>query len=294
MSSAPSWSQLVPWTARLAWVAVAVTGTPALESALQERSASVRLTTLVLAAALWLAGVAAVAVASTPTLTLARVIIPTVIPAAILGLIFGAEPIAAIGTLIFALIATTVVGSPEYGQIAVQSSAYGNEIRFLLRPPIGFLIAAAITWVISVVATFSGALLLGSRVWIPGMILAVVALIVIVLATPRWHRLSRRWLVMVPAGIVIHDPVTLSDTVMLKRSQIRHLALAPADTEAYDITGPCAGHALEIEINETITVVCAPIGRAAPKAIHLTALLVAPSRPGRALQAAADRALLSR
>jgi hypothetical protein len=294
MFSAPSWSRLVPWVARLAWVAVAVSGTPALESALQERSPSLRVTSLILAAAFWLAGVAAVAVTSTSTLTLARVVIPTVIPAGLLGIFLGAEPVASIGTLIFALIATAVVATPEYGQIAVQSSAYGNEVRFPLRPPLGFLIAAVITWTLWVAATLSGALLLGSGTWVPGIILSALAITVLALATPRWHRLSQRWLVLVPAGVVIHDPVTLSDTIMLKRSQIRHLTLAPADTEAYDITGPAAGHALEIAINETITVVCAPIGKEAPKAIHLTALLVAPSRPGRALQAAADRALLSR
>jgi hypothetical protein len=294
MFSAPSWSRLVPWAARLAWVAVAVSGTPALESVVQDRSFSVRITALILAAVFWLAGVAAVAIASTPTLTLARVIIPTVIPAGLLGILFGAEPVASIGTVIFALIATAVVATPEYGQIAVQSSAYGNEIRFPLRPPLGFLIAAVITWAVWVAATLSGALLLGSRTWVAGLILAAIALAVLILATPRWHRLSQRWLVLVPAGVVIHDPVTLSDTVMLKRSQIRHLTLAPADTEAYDLTGPAPGHAVEIAINETITVVCAPVGKAPPKAIHLTALLVAPSRPGRALQAAADRALLSR
>ena len=36
----------------------------------------------------------------------------------------------------------------------------------------------------------------------------------------RWHQLSRRWLVFVPAGLVVHDPVVLAETLMVPRRQI--------------------------------------------------------------------------
>lgn len=294
MSFTPSWPPLVPWVARLGWIAVAAAGTPALASVLETRSDAVRIGITALSAVFWLVGVVAVAFAATATLTLARVAIPLIIPAVVLVLLFGADLPASIGTLIFALISVSVVLSPEYGQIAVQSSAYGNEVRFLLRPPLGFLVAAILAWVLSAAAILGSTLLLSAGLVIHGLLAFVAALALIVLATPRWHRLSRRWLVLVPAGVVIHDPVALTDTLMLKRSQIRHITLAPADTEACDLTGPSSGHALEIATTETVTVVCAGVGRAAPRAIHLTAMLVAPTRPGRALRAAADRALLSR
>jgi hypothetical protein len=219
---------------------------------------------------------------------------PTIIPATLLAVVIGADLPSTVGALIFALITVAAVNSAEFGQIAVQSSAYGNEVRFPLRPPLGYVIAAVLTWVLWVAAVIGGALLSASGVLLAGVPLILIAGALTVLAVPRWHRLSRRWLVVVPAGIVIHDPVNLSDTVMLKRSQVRHITLASAETEAFDLTGPSSGHALEIATTETITVVCAPVGRATPKAIHLTAMLVAPSRPGRALQAAADRALLAR
>jgi len=289
-----TWSRLVPWVARFGWIAVAVSGAPALDSALQGRSDTVRWVATGLSAAIWLAGVAAVAITATSTLTLARVVIPMVIPATILAMIYEADFPASLGTLIFGLITVTVVYSPEYGQLAVQSSAYGNEVRFPLRPPLGYAIASVLAWLVFVAALISGALLSAAQMFLIGMFFVVLAVALCVLAVPRWHRLSQRWLVLVPAGVVIHDPVNLSDTVMLKRSQVRHITLAPADTEAFDLTGPTSGHALEIATNESITVVCAPVGRAAPRAIHLTAMLIAPSRPGRALRAAADRALLTR
>ena len=289
-----SWLHLVPWAARLGWIAVAVAGTPALQSALEGRSDTVRWVATGLSGVIWLVGVAAVAIGATATLTLARVTIPTVIPATVLGLVAGADLRATLGTVSCALSTVAVVNSPEYGQIAVQSSAYGNEVRFLLRPPVGYLIAAIATWVLWVAALFGGAALAATGREILGVGLILLAGVLTVLAVPRWHRLSTRWLVFVPAGIVIHDPVTLSDTVMLKRSEIRHITLAASDTEAFDLSGPASGHALEIATTDTITVVCAAVGRAAPRAIHLTAMLVAPSRPGRALRAAADRALLQR
>jgi hypothetical protein len=294
MASVQIWSRALPWAARLAWIALAVVGAPALQSVTDERSDAVRVTALGLAIALWLLGVGAVAFASTLTLTLARVVIPTVTPVALLGILAGADLALGLGTLGIAAIAAVVIGSAEYGQIAVQSSAYGNEVRFLLRPPIGFVVAAVITWGLWVAAAISGPLLTASGLWIPGVALVLIAIGVTVLAAPRWHRLSQRWFVLVPAGVVVHDPVTLSDTLMLKRSQIRQITLAPADTEAFDLTGPTSGHALEISTTESVSVVCAPVGRAAPRAVHATAILIAPSRPGKALRAAADRALLTR
>ena len=103
---------------------------------------------------------------------------------------------------------------------------------------------------------------------------------------PRWHRLSRRWLVVVPVGLVVHDPLVLGETLMLRRNEIGSVALARASTEAADLTGPAGGHAVEISTTQPVTAIFAstpsePGGRA----IHLTACLVAPTRPGRAIAA---------
>ena len=59
------------------------------------------------------------------------------------------------------------------------------------------------------------------------------------------------------------------------------MRLAPDATEAADLTGPASGYAVEIETIGTVTALFAftpkePNGRA----IHLTAFLVSPSRPG--------------
>ncbi len=97
---------------------------------------------------------------------------------------------------------------------------------------------------------------------------------------------------LVPAGVVLHDPVVLADTVSLRSAQIARIRLAPEDTDAADLTGPASGYAVEVQTTESITAVFAftpsePNGRA----IHLTGFLVCPSRPGSALAAAARRGL---
>ena len=95
---------------------------------------------------------------------------------------------------------------------------------------------------------------------------------------------------LVPAGVVIHDPLVLAETVMLRRHDVAGVALATVDTAAADLSGPAGGHLLEIRMRAMVTAVLnagprTPGGRA----IHLAAALVAPSRPGAALAAARRR-----
>ncbi|MDO8363753.1 MAG: hypothetical protein Q7V88_12710, partial [Actinomycetota bacterium] len=106
------------------------------------------------------------------------------------------------------------------------------------------------------------------------------------------HRLSRRWLVLVPAGVVLHDHLVLSETLMVQRVNLSLARLALDDTEAADLTGPAAGHALEVSVHEMVLAVLASTASEPKgKALHMQSFLVAPSRPGRALAAAAHRKL---
>ena len=135
-------------------------------------------------------------------------------------------------------------------------------------------------------------MLLAARGWVAGAVLTAVAIGGGVWLGPRWHRLSMRWLVLVPAGVVVHDPVVLAETVTMRTAQVASMRLAPADTQAADLTGPASGYAVEIGLTESITAVFAftpsePNGRA----IHLRSMLVSPSRPGEALGIAAGRGL---
>ena len=106
----------------------------------------------------------------------------------------------------------------------------------------------------------------------------------------RWHQLSRRWFVVVPAGVVVHDPVVLNDTLMMPSRTVASVSLdeqGAASQTAADLTGPTPGLGVEIVLVEPTTAVFAatpanPTGRA----IHLTALVISPTRPGSVIRAA--------
>jgi hypothetical protein len=108
----------------------------------------------------------------------------------------------------------------------------------------------------------------------------------------RWHTLSRRWFVLVPTGVVVHDQLVLGETLMVRRTDVAALRLAPAGTEALDLTGPAAGHAVEVVTRGPATAILAatpksPRGRV----MHFSACLVSPTRPGQLLAAARERHL---
>lgn len=283
---------MVLWVARIAWLGVAVSGGIAIEGAIDDRSAAVRWVATIGGWSLWAVVALALAIASVRSLTIARVLVPMAIVATVGAIIGGAGALAAAALGLPALIATFAVYTAEFGRGFVQASAYGDEERFPLRAPAAGGAAAGLVWLVWAPTAVAGPLLLAAESWIAGAILSVVAAAGAMYFGPRWHRLAQRWLVLVPAGVVVHDPVVLADTVSLRTAQIARMQLAPADTGAADLTGPASGYALEIGLTESITAVYA-YTPSAPNgtAIHLTAMLVAPSRPGEALTAADRRGL---
>lgn len=294
MASRPSadLSRALPWLARVGWVLVAVVGGTAIESAVDDRSDQVRYVAAIGGWALWAVVALALAIASVRSLTATRVGTPLALVATGAAALGGA-PAVDLALLGFpAFVTCAAVFSAEFGRQFVQASAYGDEERFPLRAPAAVGAAAIVAWILWAVCLVSGPLLLAAESWILGALLTLVAGAGVILLGPRWNRLSQRWFVLVPAGIVLHDPVVLADTLALRKAQVASMHLAPADTEAADFTGPASGYAIEITTTESIKAVFAftpkdPDGRA----IHLAAFLISPSRPGQVLRASAARGI---
>lgn len=282
----------MPWIARLGWIVVAVVGGSAVQSAVDERSGAVAWTTAIGGWTLWAVVAAALAIPSVRSLTIVRVGVPLALVATVGAGVGGATAMELIALGVPTVLTLGAVSAAEFGRQFVQASAYGDEERFPLRFPAAAGTAALVAWALWAPALVIGPLLMASRQWAIGAVLSVLALVGVAFLGSRWHRLSQRWFVLVPAGVVVHDPVVMADTLALRTGQVAHLTLAPADTQAADLTGPASGYAIEVSLTESVTAVFAftpaePNGRA----IHLTAFLVAPSRPGAVLQAAARRGL---
>jgi hypothetical protein len=290
--TAASFDRLLPWILRLAWVGVLVTGSNAIDGATATRSEAIGTAATWGAGAFWVVGVAAMALPAVVSLTATRALVPLSVPVAVIAWTAGADAVDGGLLLGVAALATIVAGSGELGRVFVQASAYGEEDRHPLRPPAGYLLAVLVSWAIWSGATIGGLLLLGARFWVLGAAVSVAAGGLTVWMWPRWHRLSRRWFVVVPIGLVVHDHLVLAETLMLRRQEIAAVRLAPTGTDAADLTGPAAGHAVEIATLEPVTAIFAPTpNEPGGKAVHLTACLVAPTRPGRALSAVGRRGL---
>lgn len=285
-------ARVTAWIARGAWLLVALIGGETIEAAVDGRSTNISWIAAIGGWAVWAVVAVALTIPSVPALTAARVGTPLALVATLVAGIAGTPSADLVFLSIPAFVALVAVFTADFGRQFVQASAYGDEERFPLHAPAAAGTAAVLAWLVWVTLLFSGPLLLGSRSWVIGAIASLLALAGTIFFAPRWNQLSRRWFVLVPAGIVLHDPVVMADTVALRTADVAGLRLAPADTEAADLTGPASGYAIEITTTKSVTAVFAftpsePDGRA----IHLTAMLVAPSRPGQVLAAAGARGL---
>ncbi|MGI9052922.1 MAG: hypothetical protein ACR2HQ_09780 [Ilumatobacteraceae bacterium] len=287
---------LMIWGTRLAWLAVAVIGGRAVGDALASRSEAVQLVGTVGAWIGWAAGALALAVPAVATLTAVRALVPGAMAVTVASLAGGADADDGLALGLPAAVAALLVMSAETGRPYLQASAYGDELRFGLRPPIGYLAACVMTWAAWTASIIAAPLAWAARSW---LLAAATSLVVVAggLTLPRrWHQLSRRWLVSVPAGVVLHDPVVLADTLMLPR---RHITAVVANelghgtaAGAVDLTGPTPGLAVEIHLSGPTTAVLAPRpSEPRGRPVSLAALLVSPTRPGAVLREATRRGL---
>ncbi|MGI9030703.1 MAG: hypothetical protein ACR2HP_12075 [Ilumatobacteraceae bacterium] len=293
---AASVAGLMRWGARAAWLAVAVIGGRAVGAAVADRSAPVQLVASVGAWTGWAAGAVALIVPSVATLTLLRAVVPGALAVAVVAACFGAgaDDVLALG--VPALVAALLVTSAETGREYLQASAYGDERRFGLRPPLGYLAACVVTWVIWVAAVIAGPLALAAKAWALAAVAVIMSIAGVLTLPRRWHQLSRRWLVLVPAGVVVHDPVVLDETLMVPRRRVVAMAVAELGRAtaagAADLTGPTPGLAVEIVVDRPTDVALARRPRERRgRQVSFEALLVSPTRPGAVLAEASRRRL---
>jgi hypothetical protein len=274
------------WWPRALWVAVAASGIWSINDALHDRSTLLRQTVIATWWLVWGIGVVALVVPSTLGLTVMRMSSALACGAALVSWIGGARPVVGAVFLVCAVLCMLFVGGADFGERCVQASAYGDERRFLLRLPAAFWLPVSIAGLVWMAAVLATPLLLGSRRWVVGGVAAIATVALTWLVVPRFQLLALRWLVIVPAGLVVRDQVVLAETLMVPRRDVERIDLALTNTEAADLTGPAGGHAVEIGLTSMVTATLAPT-KAAPRgtALHVRSFMVAPTRPGAVLRA---------
>lgn len=239
----------LPWALIAVWLGVGVSGWASIHGALASHSTGLAWTVGFEAGIAWAATWVAILVPRITTLTAARIGVPVSVVAAAVA--FAASgPIA--WTSIFALTSIAAIAAlalPTTIDAFVDGSSYGPERRFALRTPaLTALVAVPPTWI---AATMIAAV---PPLAVVGNLPAALAVGVCWVLVVRWavrslHLPARRWTVFVPAGVVLSDPLVLTDRVLFPRQNVEALGPALAETDATDLSRGTLGLALQMDLS---------------------------------------------
>jgi len=286
-------SRFVPWLLRGSWVLLVPLSGPAFAAALSPASIPVRTTASSALWAVWAATLLTTLVLGPWTLTAVRIVAPAAPVVAVWAAATGRpSPLAATVAIVGATAAAALALAPSVGNAFVNAPAYPNERRHLLRAPGALLLGPVlVAWAVAVAGPTAVVLLAAAGVWVGAGAALLVGLPGAVVAARSLHGLAQRWLVLVPAGVVVKDAMTLADPVLFRRQVVLALHPAPAGTDSLDLTMGAPGLALELLLTEKVPMTLVKPRERRGEAGASARLLITPTRPGAVLADAAARSL---
>jgi hypothetical protein len=241
------------WLARLTWVLLPLSAGGALGDSLGGWSTAPARLAAVLSWTAWAIGLIALLAPRPWGLTALRVIAPAATAVAIIT-ISGTSAGAAVLAVSSSLVACGFALSAPVARAAASSGAYGDELRFPLRVPTSLLFGPVPLSVGLVgFGVSTGPLLIADGRFVVGGVATVLGLAVALAMLRALHGLACRWLVLVPAGVVIVDPLTLADPALMRREHITTFARAPigrAGPDVIDLRLGTRGGTIEVALRE--------------------------------------------
>lgn len=237
----------------------------------------------------WAVGLGATVVPHPVSLTALRVLAPAATVAAVAASIGDRASVLAVA---WSAVATALAFAPDTGLLCVNGPAYPNERRLPLRAPAPLLVGpVVVAWAVAVAGAAAGPLLLAARQWVWGGVACAVGLPLSWLLLRSLHQLSKRWVVFVPAGFVLVDPLGLTDSVLVRRQHIRSLGPAPAESPGLDLTQRAPGLVVEVTLSQPVDVGLVRPGHRSGETRSADRLLFTPTLPGAVLDEAKARHL---
>lgn len=277
-----------PLVLRVLWGATGVLLLAGLAQATDGRSGPVRAVLLVLTAVVWGLGLVAVLVPHPIGLTTLRLGAPALAVLAAVGLADGG-PVPVAAAAVTALTLMVAAAAPT-GEWCIDGPAYPNETRFPLRPPAVHQLLTVPVLGAAVVATgLGGPLLLAARQWVPGAIVSALSIAAVVVGARSLHQLSRRFVVFVPAGFVVHDHLVLREPVLFRRALVERIELTPEGSDTLDLTAGAPGLSVDVMLEEKVEITRLSSDRRSADIGSTARFRVAPTRPGRVLAEARAR-----
>lgn len=283
--------RLYPWLIRAGWLALPFGAGPAYGAAVHLHSEPVRLAATVVLWAGWAVVLLGTLVPHPLGLTALRLCAPAALVAAAAAAAGGSPSGLAMAAAVGLTGADVVLAyAPPTGALYVNGPAYPNERRYPLRPPGPLLLGPLeLAWVVVVGAPVAAILLLAAKAWVAGAAVVVLGLPAALVLARSLHGLARRWVVFVPAGMVLHDPLALLDPVLFPRATIEALRPAPAGSDSLDLTMGALGLAIELVLREKVPMTRTRPGRRGGEEGASARLLFTPTRPGQVLAEASQR-----
>ena len=284
------------WLVRVAWATLPITAGPAAGDALADWSTPPRTLAEVLLWGTWAASLVALLAPHPISLTTVRVVGSTFVALALVVVVTGSadgarSTVALVATLVAGVLA---VALPAVSFACANGIAYGDERRYPLRtPPALWLGPLPVAPLLVTAGVAAGPLLLADgRVGV-GLGALVVGLPVAALAARSLHSLSGRWAVLVPAGLVVVDAMTLADPVLFLRERIASLRAiprrAPVPQAALDLRLAARGGSVAMTLDRPTELLRARRGRERAGVEHVTALCFATVYTSELLATAAAR-----
>lgn len=282
-------TKVTVWAVRVGWLGLAFSCGPALGAALEGSEALIPAVGSVVLWSAWAVGLVATLLPSPLALTFLRAGAPAAV-LAVAAASAGAGVDAPVG-LAWAAALSALVMAPGVARYHVNGPAYPNERRHPLRPPGAVLLGPLyLAWLVAVPLPALGLLLVagGDMAGAPVLAMGVAGVIV---GGRALLRLAKRWLVFVPAGIVLHDHLALADPVLFPKKQIRAVVPETDLAAGWDLTLGAVGMSLQIVLKEEADLGKSRQGRGLGEAVRADSILVSPTRPGAVVKEAEARGI---
>lgn len=277
------------WAARVGWAGLAFACGPAFGAALDGEPGLVTEVGSVLLWSAWLVGLVATLLPSPLSLTLLRAAAPGA-AAAVAVVAVGAGVDGPFG-LAWSLALSALLFAPSLSRWHVNGPAYPNERRYPLRPPGAVLFGPLyLAWAAAVPLPAVG-LLVAAEGSAAALLLVPAGAAGVWVGGRALLRLARRWLVFVPAGVVLHDHLALSDPVLFPKQILRAIGPAAPQTGAWDLRLGATGLPVQLTLAEETNLGKSRKGRGLGQVVTADAILISPSRPGLVIREAEDRGL---
>lgn len=283
------------WVLAAVWVVLPVTAGGAAADATADWSTGPQLVAAVLLWAAWAVGLLAVVVPRPIGLTAIRAVAPCFLTlAAVVAFAADVDTSVAVAAVLSTLVAQVLVSRPALAFPAANAAAYGDETRFPLRVPPGlFLGPLPLARLLLGAAVATGPLLLADERWVAGAVAVAIGIPLLAVVARALHGLSTRWAVLVPAGFVVVDPLTLSDPVLFLRERIVSLravaAAAPADDDVLDLRLGAGLGSVAVAFDRPAEVFRALRARRGSQSVRTTQVVVAVVAADRLLAGAVER-----